>query len=64
MGKPDAGNPPVRFDEGDQVLGLVPTLPPGAKRRFSAFCGVFAERPVLDASIRLEVRYLDACGQQ
>jgi len=26
-GKPDAGNPPVRFDEGDQSLTtLVPTL--------------------------------------
>jgi len=25
-GKPDAGNPPVRFDEGDQGLHLVHTL--------------------------------------
>ena len=27
LGKPDAGSPHVRFDEGDQVSGLVPTLP-------------------------------------
>jgi len=56
VGKPDAGNPPVRFDEGDQAYTLVPTLPESASGSGSSAAHQAARNGSRRASLQVAFR--------